>query len=77
MRLSVLLLVLALAGMVGGAALIGRWAVGAAVIADSAAVAAWALLHDDGKPAAPVRPVRPIRGGVTLEEVLDEARLAP
>lgn len=74
MRLSACLLVLALAGMVGGAFLIGRWAVGLAIIADSVAVAAWALLHDDGQEPAQVRP---IRGGATLGEILEEARLAP
>ena len=49
MRLHVILLIAALAGVVGGAWLIGMWAVGVAVIADSAAVAAWALFHDDGQ----------------------------
>ncbi len=51
MRLSVVLFVLGLAGVVAGAWLIGRWAVGVAVIADSVAVAGWGLLWD-----APERP---------------------
>jgi hypothetical protein len=45
-RLNAFLLVVAMAGMVAGAALIGRWAVGCAVIADSVLVGVWALLHD-------------------------------
>ena len=46
MRLSAFLLVVALAGVVLGAALIGRWAIGCAIIVDSAALGAWALLRD-------------------------------
>jgi hypothetical protein len=45
-RLSAFLLAVSFAGVVVGAALIGRWAVGCAVIADSAALAVWALLRD-------------------------------
>jgi len=37
-RLSVVLLLVSLAGVLGGAALIGLWALGLAVIADSAAL---------------------------------------
>lgn len=46
MRLSALLIVVGLLGVIGGAFLIGRWAVGVAVIADSAALAGWGLLRD-------------------------------
>jgi len=53
-RLNAFLLALALAGIVAGAALIGRWAVGCAVIADSVLLGAWALLRDV--------PEKPIRG---------------
>ena len=50
-RLSVVLLVLSLLGVLGGGWLIGRLGFGLCVIADSVAVAAWALLRDDGGPA--------------------------
>ena len=70
MRLSVILLLVSLAGVLAGGWLIGRWALGLAVIADSVAVGAYALLRDDG------------RGGQqpsvhqvpTLHEVLERAR---
>jgi hypothetical protein len=52
-RLSAFLLAVAMAGVVGGAWLIGQWAVGCAIIADSVALAAWALLRD-----IPEKPVR-------------------
>jgi hypothetical protein len=69
-RVSAVLLVAALAGVLGGAALIGTWALGAAIIADSVAVGAWALLHDDGTPEpAP-------REAPTLYDVLERARRA-
>ena len=72
MRLSVVLLLLSLAGVLGGAALIGTWALGLAVIADSVAVGVYALLRDDGGRAAPsVHEVPP-----TLENILDRARRA-
>jgi hypothetical protein len=48
MRLSVLLLVCSLAGVLGGAALIGTWALGLAIIADSVAVGVLAWNRDDG-----------------------------
>lgn len=51
MRSSLILLVCSLLGIVGGAWLIGRWAVGCAVIFDSLALGVWALWgYDDGKP---------------------------
>jgi len=48
MRLSVILLLLSLAGVLGGAAIIGLPALGAAVIFDSLCVGWWALARDDG-----------------------------
>jgi hypothetical protein len=69
MRLSVVLLVLSLAGILGGAALIGVQALGAAVIADSVAVGAWALLRDDGPAREPSVTEVP-----TLANVLEKAR---
>jgi hypothetical protein len=69
MRLSVVLLLCSLLGVIGGAALIGRWAVGVAVIADSIAVGAWALLRDEGEPAAPS-----VHEVPTLAQVLERAR---
>lgn len=69
MRLSVVLLVAALAGVLGGAALIGVPALGGAVIFDSLAVGAWALLRDDGSRAAPS-----VHEVPTLAQVLERAR---
>jgi hypothetical protein len=46
MRLNAVLLALALVGIVAGAALIGRWAVGCAIITDSVLLGVWALLRD-------------------------------
>ena len=71
MRLSAVLLLLSLAGVLGGAALIGRWALGAAVIADSVAVGAFALLRDDdGRRQPQVHEVP------TLADILERARRA-
>jgi hypothetical protein len=53
MRTSVLLLLCSLAGVLAGGAVIGRWALGLAIIADSVAVGAFALRRDDGVPEAP------------------------
>ena len=50
MRLSAVLLVLSLLGVLAGGYLIGRWALGVAIVADSVAVGAWALCRDDGHP---------------------------
>jgi hypothetical protein len=72
MRLSVVLLLLSLAGILGGAALIGTWALGLAVIADSVAVGVYALLRDDERRTAPsVHEMPP-----TLENILERARRA-
>ena len=70
MRLSVVLLLLSLAGVLGGAALIGLPALGGAVIFDSLCVGAWALFHDDGTEARPSVHEVP----ATLQQVLDRAR---
>jgi len=70
MRLSVVLLLLALAGVIGGAALISVPAIGAAIIFDSLCLGAWAVFRDDGKPAAPAVHEVP----ATLQQVLDRAR---
>ena len=54
MRLSVVLLLLSLAGIMGGAALISLGALGLAIVADSVAVGVYALLREaDGRRAAP------------------------
>jgi hypothetical protein len=74
MRLSVVLLCVSLAGVVGGAWLIGLWAVGLAVIADSVAVGVWALARDDGLPGPQVREVRPATVQQSLQRVFDRAR---
>ena len=70
MRLSVVLLIVALAGVIGGAALISVPAIGAAIIFDSLCLGAWAVFRDDGKPAAPQVHEVP----ATLQQVLDRAR---
>ena len=70
MRLSVGLLLVSLLGVVAGGWLIGRWALGVAVIADSVAVGVYALLRDDGRGAqAPS-----VHQVPTLHEVLERAR---
>ena len=72
MRLPAFLLVASLLGVVGGAFLVGRWAVGCAVIFDSLCVGAWALWgYDDGRPAQPQ-----VHGPLTVPQILDRARNA-
>jgi hypothetical protein len=71
MRLSVILLLCSLAGVMLGASLIGLWALGLAIVADSVAVGAYALLHDDGAPSQPQVSEVP-----TLAGVLERARRA-
>ncbi len=71
MRLSACLLLLSLAGILGGAALIATWALGLAVIADSVAVGVYALLRDDGGRAAPS-----VHEVPTLASILEKARQA-
>jgi hypothetical protein len=69
MRLSVVLLLVSLAGVLGGAALIGLWALGLAIIADSVAVGVYALLRDDGRREAPS-----VHEVPTLANIFDRAR---
>ena len=71
MRLSAVLLVLASVGMLLGGLLIGRWALGVCVIADSLAVAVFALRWDDGAAARGVHEV-----GTTVGAILERARRA-
>jgi len=66
-RLSVILLLVALAGVLGGGALIGLPALGGCLIFDSLCVGLWALLLDDG-----VRPQ--VRSLPTIEDVFNRAR---
>jgi hypothetical protein len=69
-RLSVVLLLCSLAGVLAGGWLIGRQALGLAVIADSVAVGVYALLRDDGRGVqAPA-----VHQVPTLHEVLERAR---
>ena len=70
MRSSVLLLLCSLAGILGGAALIGRWALGVAIIFDSLCVGMYALRHDF--PEAPS--VHAVPG--TVSSVLERYRAA-
>jgi hypothetical protein len=69
MRLSVILLLAALAGVLGGGALIGLPALGACLVFDSLCVGAWALLRDDGARGAPG-----VHEVPTLAQVLERAR---
>lgn len=69
MRLSLVLLLLALAGVLGGGALIGVPALGGCLIFDSLAVGVWALLRDDGSRTAPS-----VHEVPTLSQVLERAR---
>ena len=70
MRLSVVLLVVSLAGVLGGGWLIGLPAFGGAVIFDSLCLGVLGvLLHDFGRPPAPS-----VHEVPTLAQVLDRAR---
>ena len=69
MRQSVILLCCSAAGILGGGALIGLWALGLCLIFVSLAAAAWALLRDDGAGAQPQVHEMP-----TLRQVLERAR---
>lgn len=71
MRQSVVLLLCSLAGIMGGAALIGLWALGLAIVADSVAVGVYALLREDSGRAAPS-----VHEVPTLANVLERARNA-
>lgn len=68
MRSSVALLLCSLAGILGGAALIGMWALGLALIFDSLCVGVFALLRDDPAAGPQVNQVP------TLRDVLERAR---
>ena len=68
MRLPVVLLIVALAGILGGGALIGLPALGACLIFDSLCIGVYALFRDDG--ANPVVAEVPS----TLHQVLERAR---
>ena len=57
--------------MLGGAALIGLPALGAAVIFDSLCVGVWALARDDGQPGLPQ-----VRGAQSVADILERARRA-
>ena len=69
MRLSVVLLLLSLTGVLAGGALIGLPALGACLIFDSLALGAWSLLRDDGRGARPS-----VHEVPTLAQVLERAR---
>jgi hypothetical protein len=68
MRQSVIMLLASLAGILGGAALIGTWALGLALIFDSLCVGVFALLRDDPAAGPQVHQVP------TLRDVLERAR---
>lgn len=70
MRQSVIMLLASLAGILGGAALIGMWALGLALIFDSLCVGVAALQRDDGTGQPQVHRVS------TLHDVLERARRA-
>jgi hypothetical protein len=70
-RLSATLLIVSLLGVLAGGWLIGRWALGAAIVADSVAVGVWALCRDDGQD-EPQPQVQPS----TLAGILEKARRA-
>ena len=69
MRLSAVLLVFSLLGVVAGASLVGEWAVGVAVIFDSLCVGLWALVRETGEGAQPQ-----VHEVPTLAQVLERAR---
>jgi hypothetical protein len=68
-RLSACLLLLSLAGVVAGGWLIGRWALGLAIITDSLLLGLWVLFRDDGRGEPQVHEVTP-----TLANILERAR---
>ncbi len=70
MRLSIVLLAVSLLGVLAGGWLTGRLGFGLCVIADSVAVAAWALSRDDGQ----VRAEPQAYEAPTLHDVLERAR---
>ena len=73
-RTQLVLLAVSLLGIIGGAFLIGLWAVGCAVIFDSLCAGVFALWGlDDGQPPQAVVPEYDVP---TLEQVLERARRA-
>jgi hypothetical protein len=70
-RLSVVLLACSLLGLAAGGWLIGRWALGVAIMVDSLLVGLWALFRDDGRTSEPQ-----VHGVPTLAQVLEKARHA-
>jgi len=71
-RLSAALLAVSLLGVLAGGWLTGRLGFGLCVIADSLAVAVWALHRDDGSG----RPEPSVHAVPTLADVLEKARRA-
>lgn len=69
MQRQVLLLLVSLGGIVGGAALIGTWAIGVAIIADSVFGVWYALMRDVGPGPQPV--------AMAHEQVLARYRASP
>ncbi len=80
-----MLLLCAVAGVLGGGALIGTWALGVCLIFCSLCAGGWALFHDDGQGAQPLgaqpqeEGIRPgawliDRAPLTLRQVFDRAR---
>jgi hypothetical protein len=71
-RSAVLLLLVSLAGILGGAVLVGTWALGLAIMADSLLLGLWALFRDDGREAEPPS----VHKVATLDTILERARRA-
>lgn len=67
---SLALVVLGMAGGLGGGALVGRWCLGLVLITESAGLIWLGLMRDDGTGT-------PRRGARTVREVLEDERLRP
>lgn len=67
---SLALVVLGMAGGLGGGALVGRWCLGLVLIAESAGLIWLGLQRDDGAGL-------PRRGARTVGEILEDERLRP
>lgn len=67
---SAALVILGLGGALGGGALIGEWALGLVLTAESAGLVWWGLQRDDGT-------WPPREGARTVPEILERARLTP
>jgi len=68
--LSALLVATGLAGALGGGALIGQWALGLVMIAESVGAVWVGLMRDDGQPL-------PIGAERSLEQILEAERRRP